>query len=699
MKQYRLHLIIATVFLSGLMACKKEFLNVQSPSSSDQNLVFATPDEAFKVMVGMYEIWRGAGNGLFYDLDVVGSDAECHPESYDAQTRHIPEGLYASEISINYSNGVDTWANMYKIANRANLVMEAIATKEDYKAAVTANKANNWTQLYGEAAVFRAFAYFNLIKYFGDVPHFEVPIRTLAEVDSAKLISRDVIYDAELANLQKVEPLMYRLGESGINAERFSRTFCQGLIGKMALFAGGYGLRRTDFDYDSVQFQQIGTEKWNAKYVRRTDYKKYYEIAKTFLKACIDNPGSATLITSDPRGAAYGNPFQYNFQYNMNLQVSPESLYEVGETQGQFSERPYAFGRPSDGGSSNAYPCKSYGQSRMYAAFYYGDYSPKDLRRDVTVTVSSNSGAASETLMSFAPGSRSAGGLSNNKWDESRMNPPYIASQRQSGINWPQMRMADVILLLSETYAELGDEGAAKTELTKVRSRAFKTADQAAMVTSYLAALSGDALKEGIQQERKLEFAGEGYRRYDLIRTGKLPEKIKQVRDLQKAIVAGLESKGYYTFPNGNTISSYIYVKKVNVSDFGMTKMLTNECTVDETDAKHPVMSPGWRGNYDGWAQFLSTTGNRNLAIKGLFRYIDPNGAEAAALVAAGYVKTNWGATIVANKAQYTTNVFKGYTDDYYAAGVPPRYLLPLSSETISKSNGLISNGYGFAQQ
>ncbi|WP_460760572.1 RagB/SusD family nutrient uptake outer membrane protein [Niabella terrae] len=682
-------------------ACKKDFLEVSSPSEADQEFVFSSTEEAYKVMVGCYEIWRGAGNGLFYDLDVVGSDAETHPESYDAQTRHIPEGLYASEISIDYSNAVGAWANLYKVANRANMIMEAIAEKQEFQDAISSGTANDWSQLYGEAAVFRAYAYFQLVRYFGDVPYFDVPIASLSQTDSAGLTSRDQIYDKELENLRKVEPVMHRLGEGGITAERFSRTFCQGLIGKMALFAGGYGLRRTDFDYGAVTLETIGTEKWNAVYARRTDYKNYYEIARTYLKACVDNPGSAYLITSDPRGAGFNNPFQYNFQYNMNLQVSPASLYEMGETQGQFSERPYAFGRPSNGGGSNAYPCKSYGQSRLMPAFYYGDYDPADMRRDVTATVTANSGAASEVIISFSPGSRSNGGLPNNKWDESRMPQPYTASQRKSGVNWTQMRMADVILMLAEAYAELGEEGAAKTELTKVRSRAFSAADQAAKVTGYISGLSGANLKEAILQERKLEFAGEGYRRYDLIRTGKLPQKIKAVRDLQKAMISGLQSQGYYTFANGNTISAYIYVKAMNVTDAGMSKMLTTQCEVPAADPTHSLRFPGWRGNCDLWAAsgFLPNSGNRNLAIEGLFRYINPNGPEAASLVAAGYVKTPWGATILDYKDQYSTNIFKGYPDDYVASGVPPRYLLPLSSETIAKSNGLITNGYGFAQQ
>jgi hypothetical protein len=702
MKKLLFIIPIAMVFMNT--SCKKDYLDVASPSAVDQDFVFSAPEEAYKVLVGNYERWREGNNGLFYDLDAVGSDAECHPETYDAQTRHVPEGLYASELTINFADAVNQWANLYQVANRASLIMEAIAQKSEYKSAVTAGTANIWTQLYGEAAVFRAYAYFNLVRYYGDVPYFDKQIMTTSQTDSARLTSRDVIYDSELKSLMAAEPLMYRLGEGGITAERFSRTFAQGLIGKMALFAGGFGLRRTDFDYGSVTFEQKGIEQWNAKYVRRTDYKTYYETAKTYLKACEDNPGTAYLITTDPRGAGFDNPFQYNFQLNMNLKVSPESLYEVGYTQGSglgSSERPYAFGRPSNGGGSNAFPCKSYGQSRIYASFYYGDYAPQDIRRDASVAVTANSGACAEVLISFVPGSKNSGGLSNNKWDESRMAAPYTTAQRSSGINWPQMRMADVILMLAETYAELGDEGSAKTELTKVRSRAFKAADQATLVTAYIGGLSGDALKAAIQEERKLELAGEGIIRYDLIRTGKMPEMIKQRRDIQKAMVAGLTTNGYYTFPNGNTISNYIYVKAINVADapYSMTKMLTTQCTVAESDPTYPVRFPGWRGNCDLWPAYTITTGKRNQAIQGLFRYINPTSPEATALVAAGYVKTAWGSNIVANKDQYTTSIFKGYTDAYYSAGVPPRYLLPLSSETISKSNGLISNGYGFAQQ
>ena len=107
-----IYILIGAVMLLG-QSCKKDFLNVQSPSNVDQDFVFSTPSEAYKVMIGNYELWRNANNGLFYDIDVVGSDSECHPEAYSSQVRHVPEGLYATEMAINYPNSVAAWANLY----------------------------------------------------------------------------------------------------------------------------------------------------------------------------------------------------------------------------------------------------------------------------------------------------------------------------------------------------------------------------------------------------------------------------------------------------------------------------------------------------------------------------------------------------------------------------------------------------------
>jgi hypothetical protein len=79
------------------------------------------------------------------------------------------------------------------------------------------------------------------------------------------------------------------------------------------------------------------------------------------------------------------------------------------------------------------------------------------------------------------------------------------------------------------------------------------------------------------------------------------------------------------------------------------------------------------------------------VAIQGLFTYIDPAGAQAASLQSAGYVKTNWGIDIVNNYASYQYNILSGIT----SATDPPRLYHSIPSETVSKSKGKVTNGYG----
>ena len=695
-------------FLILFTACQKDFLEVESPSKVDDDFVFNSPIEARKVLASMYQEWYDLDRLLYYETEVVGSDSECHPENYSAQGRHIPEGLFATEFNINDGNSSTTWTRGYKIINRANIMIEALNNKEEVQNAIKAGTPSEWGQIYGEAFAHRATCIKLLIRYFGDLPYFNYPIRTTAQTDTLGLTSRDIIYEKEIAALKKVVPLMYRLGEKNVTAEIFSGTYVDALIGRLAFDAAGYQLRRTDFNYGNVAFNQIGIENatWKAKYVQRADWADFMKIAKEHYLKVVNNPGTAYLIETDERGEGFDNPFQRNFQYIMDLQVSPESIYESGYTRGENSDFPYSFGRPSGGGGKNAYPCKNYGQSRIYASFYYGDYIAGDKRRDVTACVTANSGAASEKMISFIPGSREKGGLSNNKLDESRFASPYTTAQRKSGCNWQQLRLADVMLDLAYACAATGDEPTAKVYLTKVRKRAFSVADQASKVTGYINSLSGQDLLDAIAFERKLELAAEGKTRWDMTLYGTMPERIKKLRDRQIAMVNGLKNDGYYTFPEtGMTISKYVWTKYVNIkTDIDPTlNLLTTQSPagITTSDPRYPVLVPGWRGTSDLWVDYIATlTSDKvNLAIRGLFEYIDPNGPVAAALEADGYKKTDWGSSIVDNEGQYTSDIFKGYPDSYYLAGEPPRYIRAIPYSTLSNSNGLITQGYGHASE
>ena len=361
--------------------------------------------------------------------------------------------------------------------------------------------------------------------------------------------------------------------------------------------------------------------------------------------------------------------------------------------------RPYSFGRPSSGGSKNAFPCKSYGQGRINPAYYYGVFAPNDKRRDVSVCVTGSDGKGNEKLISFKGGSKAdAGGLTLNKWDENRQAQPWVAAQRKSGINGPYMRMAEMYLGYAEACAATGDDANALSALRTVRERSFKageakTAELVAKVgaDAYLSSsecAQWPALYRAIIEERGFEFAGEGDRRWTLIRTGLIGGAIHRVKDMTKKMLDGLKANGYYAFDNGNVISNYIWTKSVDAKATHGFR-LTAECT----DTSDPVLYPGWRGQNDDWAAFgckYSGTATPNLAIKGLFNYIAPGSAEAAALENDGYKKVDWAVNI--SEQEYYTNLFLDY--DYVSA---PIYLWPFTPNTIS--TGGFTNGYGFKNE
>ena len=693
--------------LSGLVAMTScgDFLETSTPSETDANFVFSNSETSRAALDGAYESWRNVANGqvfgagLFYAADIAGSDIERHPENFSNQPgRHWPEcfyqnGTYAGSYGLlSYQKEGGAYSNLYEVISKANQVIKYVSAVDGFDQIIAAKTPSAQGQIYGEAIALKAVAYRELLKYFGDVPYLSGK-----ETDHSGLCGRDSIYDVILEELQTVAPNMYRVGSiPGVTGKNYmSRTFVEGLIARMALEAGGYQTRRGDIKRvdgkgNALTFENIGTENNGATYGRRSDWKNYYQLAKTYFKAVIDNPGTATLVTKDPRSASngrtYGNPYQNFFeQMHQGDEVfADESIYEYVMTQVTHSdERPYSNGRPSTGGDKN-YPCKAYGQARINPAFYYGMFDPADLRRDVSCVVTGSAGASgTEIILPFKPGSQGkGGGISLNKWDENRQKTPWVTKQRRSGINGPYMRMAEMYLGYAEACAALGDDAEAKTYLTIIRDRAFGGTGKG-NVDAFIA--KEGSLLEAIIDERGFEYAGEGDRRWTLIRTGLVGKKIMAMKALTKKMIDGLEKDGYYQFENGNVISNYLWTKMVDAKSLKGHR-LTAQC-MDESD---PILFPGWRGVNDDWSAFgLDYKGNNltNLAIKGLFTPLTAD--EIAALEADGYKKTNWAIDIVNNRDEYDKYLFYDY-DGQKA----PIYLWPFTPNVCA--NGGFTNGYGF---
>ena len=84
------------------------------------------------------------------------------------------------------------------------------------------------------------------------------------------------------------------------------------------------------------------------------------------------------------------------------------------------------------------------------------------------------------------------------------------------------LRYADVILMAAEAANETGDGPTAETMLEKIRARARGGANPAT-VLPHIAFASQAQMRTAIKNERRWEFAMEGYRFYDLVRWGDAP--------------------------------------------------------------------------------------------------------------------------------------------------------------------------------
>src|SRR6478735_3045806 len=96
----------------------------------------------------------------------------------------------------------------------------------------------------------------------------------------------------------------------------------------------------------------------------------------------------------------------------------------------------------------------------------------------------------------------------------------FVGGSGNAGwINHRILRYADVLLMMAEASNEMGDGATAAARLEEVRLRARNSGTDATALP-YIPYTSQSQMRTAIKNERRWEFAMEGYRFYDLVRWG-----------------------------------------------------------------------------------------------------------------------------------------------------------------------------------
>lgn len=555
----------------GITSCKK-FLDQQPVSATPENILFNNQNSALQAVLGVYAVMAGdAGYGTRLSI-AFPFDTDEMVGNLNGAVTEDQRRLNAYDVLPSNSYLTSTFNALYTGIERANVCIKNIPNMSLYSNGTEGQK-RDLMRLHGEALALRALYYSELIKIWGDVPAIWEPSASATTFDVPKS-NRDEIYDRIIEDLKTASTLVpWRTEAGSTNDERMSKGAVKALRARIALFRGGYSLRR-----ETRQME------------RRTDYLKYYTIARDEC-AEIMASGFHSLNTS----------FQSIWQdYILDNKIEPnEVLFEVamaGETSASDSRLGTWNGiKLTINGTTS-------GNNRNFAVptLFYA-FNPYDKRRDVSIApfnVTSGNFVAS-SLIAAADG----------KWRTDWVSPNITALKAYYGINWPIIRYADVLLMFAEAENEVNGSptAAAIDAVNQVRRRSFTTGAISSITltntggTGYttaptvtisggggtgataIATVSGgrvtavDVVNPGsgytsaptiafaggggtgaavtstrttsadgdltaaqtaaksdfliaIQQERLLEFVGEGIRKYDLIRWNLLGTKIAETR-------------------------------------------------------------------------------------------------------------------------------------------------------------------------
>jgi len=444
-------------------------------------------------ILGMYTILRtSAGFSTLPWLDFHSiRDDDAHKGSDASDGAEITAEFDTYQYSKDDWAPNTYWNDHYLMINSANNALQAA---DSLKVSDEASLRN-----VGEACFFRAYAYFELVKNYGDVPLINFKIVNPADgiKDKSPAASIYTFIDSNLQVAVQYLPL---------NAE---------------IYGTGYKGRLTRGAANTL---------WAQTYLFRKEWAKVVSLCNEVIAS-----GEYALVPN----------FSDVWRDGLNGagKNGPESVFETQVNVGENGQ--------SNGAVNNGTAWGTCQQVRRNGAplewnLGWGWNTPTqnlvdawdstDIRKSQTILYSgrfdggSALGGFGATLPAYTNPDGS-GGLAQKYWNKKvytgndpamRQFTGFINSNGGSAdwINHRILRYDDVILMLAEASNELGDGVTAAANLERIRNRASGNVGGDRTIVPPVPFVSQDQMRTAIKNERRFEFAMEGYRFYDLVRWG-----------------------------------------------------------------------------------------------------------------------------------------------------------------------------------
>ncbi|ALI98236.1 RagB/SusD family nutrient uptake outer membrane protein [Rufibacter tibetensis] len=462
------------VGLLSLGSCQ-DFLDTEPITTQTESNSYRTPEDAFKSLVGCYDglqrIWAD-GISLPVAAEVLSDNAFGGTGNGDGFGYQALDEFDMARSPADRNLFEANWRAYYAAVYRCNMLLSKL---EGIEWGTQTALKNTYA---AEARYIRAYLYFDMVRLWGNIPLLTEPsAENVAQANPDevyKVIAQDLKFAA--ANL----PSTSYTAQNPATYGRVTKWAAQALTGRVFLYYTGY-YGKADLVGEVTKAQALAAVEdviSNGGFDLVEDYANLWPAASVANYAGEDNKETVFAIkysyTSNYNGNADGN------HWMVMTGIREQASYPYGNGWGGATVNPKLWNAFSANDTrrfgsiisiaDEKIDFKNKGKQREYTGYYGKKYSPMVDEKGNSLPVN-------------------LGGTN------------FMIGQYQDYVS---IRFADVLLMA----AELGSPNA-QTYFDRVRRRAYKDKFTPLAVS-----------QANIMNERRLEFAGEGIRYYDLLRQG-----------------------------------------------------------------------------------------------------------------------------------------------------------------------------------
>jgi hypothetical protein len=495
MKNKLIYLYIAA--LLGVVSCSEDFLDNKPITTQTAQGYFQTPKNALEGLTGCYNGLVLDGWANLYFISTIASDEAFAGGGQGESTSGVPFGWDEFKEAGALNQNIDIWSHRYTAIFRCNSLLENLGTVDWSENEALA------AQYEAETRFLRAFYYFDLIRFFGNVP-----LVTTSVVDvKTPQAHPDSIYTLIADDLKFAVENLSDAPYSSISADSYghaTKWAAQSLLSRVFLYYTGR--------YSQTDLVGLVNKEQALAYVEDVISNSGHDLIDEFknLWPVSTINGTGTYAGEDNKETVFSIKYTWGSHFDRG---DNQWLISMGLRWHDGTPYPYSWG---------------WGQATVSKKLWENVYEAGDSRKTATIiSVTDELGNATSTINTDGTVNPSGASFNSTQFADytGYFNKKYVPltvvtadgfTEYPKSLNesnnaqvdqlqdWVIIRFADVLLMA----AELGSSKA-QAYLDKIRDRAF--GDQEHRVTVSV---------ENIRKERQREFALEGIRYWDLLRYG-----------------------------------------------------------------------------------------------------------------------------------------------------------------------------------